>query len=299
MPVLFSSLHPFPLPLIWYDHRAIGRSDSKPSDPPFVSPRTSRRTRDLQRSTRATWPRKTASRRASWAWAGRWQVIIYPHARAGRTEKFMMHFFWYVPMASGQWFRVTLVLVLLQLDWLFELYVHPWSSLYWAWNCPLHCAVARCIKLCRTRCTCTVHEMYEMKSDALHWKTSCCLTWPIVPNQRCWFIMNVVEECVSLCMTAFLWVCVCRGERERGGEMAHSFEVPGIGVVQAGSVCVCTCASKVWGSRSSSDIFRVCVSHTQASLGVTQTLEHIFGTWNVWWQCGDLSVLITQTGLVW
>lgn len=60
---------------LWYDMiTGTGRSDSQPS---FISPRTRRSTRDLQRSTRATWPRKTAYRRAFWAWARRWQVIIY------------------------------------------------------------------------------------------------------------------------------------------------------------------------------------------------------------------------------
>lgn len=77
MPVLFFRLC-IRFLCLWCDMiTGIGRSDSQPSVAPFVSPRTRRRTRDLRRSTRATWPRKTAYRRAFWAWAGRWQVIIY------------------------------------------------------------------------------------------------------------------------------------------------------------------------------------------------------------------------------
>lgn len=63
--------------------------------------------------------------------------------------------------------------------------------------------------------------------------------------------------------------------------MAHSFEVSGIGVLQAGSMCVC--ASNVWGSRSSSDLSRVCVSHTQAHHMQTSESHELLREWTHLW----------------
>lgn len=67
--------------------------------------------------------------------------------------------------------------------------------------------------------------------------------------------------------------------------MAHSFEVSGIGVLQAGSMCVCVCAraSNVWGSRSSSDLSRVCVSHTQAHHMQTSESHELLREWTHLW----------------